>query len=708
MRFRPQISHKLLALGLGGVVSTAAVLLGVGAWQSGSFADNTGAQVTKLNTEDLDQSTATVTRLVGSVGDEVQSDVDGSMQAAAGVLAQRGGLKLQDRTVTWTATNQVSQAKSSVTLPRVSVDGKWLGQNADMKKETLLVDDVRSLVGGRVTVFQRMNDAGDLIRVATNVPTATGGRAIGTYIPAVAADGTATPVAAAIKAGKPFRGVAQVVGVWYITAYDPIKDSSGKVIGALFVGVPQAEALESLTDSISASTIRQNGWVTVYSTAKADAGRIIASSIDDAAGRTDLAATDADGTKYVEEIIAQASQLADGTTWRTTYQLPGAAGAAAGDTTTTVAYYAPYSWAIAVGGYDADAAGAVNAVRDGRKDMLTAFLLAALLLAIAGGLFAIWQARRISARLGVLTGALSRLAGRDLTVTVPPSGADEIGRAGTALNSAVAELRGVIVEVTGASHEVSRSAAQVATTGGELTASARDASGQADAASAAAVGITHVVQTVAAGAEEMGASIGEISGNAQEAARAGRDGVGLTTTATGVIAELRVSTTKIADVVRLIASIAEQTNLLALNATIEAARAGDLGKGFAVVAGEVKELAQETARATDDVTARVAAIEGDTARAVEAINAITATIAQVNDYQTAIAAAVEEQAATTAEMARNISEVAAGSQDIASGITAVSSAVDSTRSAVAVSHTAAAELDATARRMTELVDRFTV
>jgi len=708
MRFRPQISHKLLALGLGGVVSTAAVLLGVGAWQSDSFADSTSHQVTHLNAEDLDQSTAGITRLVDSVGDEVQNGVNGDMRAAAGLLAQRGGVRLQDRTVTWTAVNQLTQAKRSVTLPRVSVDGKWLGQNADMKKSTSFVDDVRSLTGSRVTVFQRMNEAGDLLRVATNVPNKTGGRAIGTYIPALTTDGSPNAVAAAIKAGKAYRGVALVVDTWNITAYDPIKDSSGRVIGALFVGVPQADALQSLTDAISASSVRENGWVTVYSTAKADAGRIIASSVDGAAGRTDLAATDANGTKYVEQIVAQAPQLTDGKTWRTTYQLPGAAGEPAGATTTTVAYYAPYSWAIAVGGYDADTAGAINAVRDGRQDMLTAFLLAALLLAVAGGLFAVWQARRISGRLGVLTGALSRLAGRDLTVSVPPSGADEIGRAGTALNSAVAELRGVIVEVTGASHEVARSAAQVATTGGELTASAQDASGQADAASAAAVGITHVVQTVAAGAEEMGASIGEISGNAQEAARAGRDGVGLTTTATGVIDELRVSTTKIADVVRLIASIAEQTNLLALNATIEAARAGDLGKGFAVVAGEVKELAQETARATDDVTARVAAIEGDTSRAVEAINAITATIAQVNDYQTAIAAAVEEQAATTAEMARNISEVAAGSQDIATGITAVSSAVDGTRSAVAVSHTAAGELDATARRMTELVDRFTV
>ncbi|WP_199513773.1 methyl-accepting chemotaxis protein [Nucisporomicrobium flavum] len=705
---RLQIGHKLLALGLGGVLSTAAVLSGVGAWQSDAFADRTQAQVEKLTTEDLNRTTDEVTRLVGSVGDEIQSGVNGDMTAANQLLAQRGGVEFADRTAAWTATNQFTQDKQTVTLPRMTVAGQWLGQNLDLRKPTPFVDDVVSLLGGTVTVFQRMNDAGDLLRVGTNVKTTGNRRAIGTFIPAVGADGAPNAVATAIKAGKPYRGVALVVGSWYITAYDPIKDSAGRVVGALYVGVQQSEALKELTDAISGSKVRDNGWVTVYSTNKADAGRIIASSIPGAAGRTDLGATDADGTKYVEQIVGQASKLTGGATWRAAYRLPGAAGAPAGDTTVTVASYPQYSWAIAVGGYDGDTAGAVDAVQDGRRAMLIAFLLAALLLAVAGGLFAAWQARKISRRLKALTAGLSRLAKRDLTVSVPADGHDEIGRAGAALTTAVAELRQVMVEVTGASREVSRSADQVAATGAELTASAAAAAEQAGSATRAADEISTVVQTVAAGAEEMGASIGEISGNAQDAAQAGRDGVGLTATASGVIDELRASTGQIADVVRLIASIAEQTNLLALNATIEAARAGDMGKGFAVVAGEVKDLAQETAKATEDVTARVSAIEGDTARAVDAITAITATIARVNDYQNAIAAAVEEQAATTAEMSRNIVEVATGSREIAGDIGAVSGAVESTRAAVTVSHEAAGELDATARRLTELVDRFTV
>jgi methyl-accepting chemotaxis protein len=173
------------------------------------------------------------------------------------------------------------------------------------------------------------------------------------------------------------------------------------------------------------------------------------------------------------------------------------------------------------------------------------------------------------------------------------------------------------------------------------------------------------------------------------------------------VAKLGDSSAEIGNVVKVITSIAEQTNLLALNATIEAARAGEAGKGFAVVANEVKELAQETAKATEDIARRVQAIQGDTTAAVAAIEEISSIVAQISDRQTTIASAVEEQTATTQEMSRSVTEAADGTGQIATNISGVSGAAEATTQALGQTRTAVDELSRMAADLRTTVGRFT-
>jgi methyl-accepting chemotaxis protein len=214
------------------------------------------------------------------------------------------------------------------------------------------------------------------------------------------------------------------------------------------------------------------------------------------------------------------------------------------------------------------------------------------------------------------------------------------------------------------------------------------------------------IQTVAAGSEEMGASIREISHSASQAASVAARAVNVTAVTSTVMAKLGESSTEIGNVIKVITSIAAQTNLLALNATIEAARAGEMGKGFAVVASEVKDLAQETARATEDIGQRVAAIQADTGGAVTAIEEISEIIGRISEFQTTIASAVEEQTVTTNEMSRNVTEAADAGGRVAHTISEVATSVQLTTVGVAEATRAAGQLSEMSADLQVIVNRF--
>ncbi len=340
----------------------------------------------------------------------------------------------------------------------------------------------------------------------------------------------------------------------------------------------------------------------------------------------------------------------------------------------------------------------------GRRTMLLV-LVAGLLLAAALA----WYISRLTTRpLARVNEVLRAVAEGDLTRVAEVDSRDEVGVMAGHLNTAVGSMRTAVQTLARSAQAVGASSEQLTGVSTSIAASAEQASAQSSVVSAAAEQVSRNVQTVATGAEEMGASIREIAQNAAEAARVAGSAVEVAQRTNDTVSKLGESSVGIGNVVKVITSIAEQTNLLALNATIEAARAGEAGKGFAVVANEVKELAQETAKATEDISRRIEAIQTDTSGAVEAIGRIGTVICQINDYQTTIASAVEEQTATTNEMSRSVAEAAQGSTEIAANIVGVAQATATTTSGVADSTRAATELAALSGELTTLVSTFRV
>ena len=680
------IQAKIMTLVLGAVLVTSAALLSTVGWSANNLRTELQDQVKIMADSSTTDVLQSMYKLCVNSELHTRQRLEHSTGVAREEMNKAGNITFGSK-IAWKAINQFDHTAHSVELPKMLCGAQWLGLNSDPGKCSPLVDAVKHYTTDCCTIFQRMNDDGDMLRVCTNVITATGTRAIGTYIPRVHPDKTEDAVVASVLQGKPFFGRSWVVNKWYETCYEPIWDSDKKqkVVGMLFVGVAQDDTSRDARNTFLATKVGKSGYVFVLQGSGNDRGKYVVSKDGERDGENVWEQKDNTGRPFVQSLVTNALQVDPNQVHQERYEWKNPGEAAARTKVSSVMYYKPWDWVVGVCAYEDDYGDLLGPAERSIGAGTRVALACAALLAIVGGVVAVCAARTLSRPIHTVVGILGKIATGDLREDIPQtlcSRGDEIGQLARSMREMVQGLRRLVSSLTTNTGLLGQCSVSLSTTARQLAAGAEETTNQSNTVAAAAEEMSTNMNSVAASTEQMSAnvrvvasaveeltsSITEVARSAEQAASVAGTAAGLAGDGNAKIGELGTAATEIGKVIEVIQDIAEQTSLLALNATIEAARAGDAGKGFAVVATEVKELAKQTAAATEDIRRRIEGIQSSTGQAVRSIGEITEVIKKVNEVSRTIASAVEEQSITTREIAKNVAETSTAAQTVARGV----------------------------------------
>ncbi len=527
--------------------------------------------------------------------------------------------------------------------------------------------------GGTIaTVFARTGD--DFVRVTTSLKKENGERAIGTLLD------RAHPSYKALMAGQPFRGLAWLFGVPYMSKYEPVRDASGKVIGALYVGVDVRSELALLKDKIRAHGIGQSGgYFVIDGKPGADQGKVLIDRNTAREGKNLLDAKDADGLAWVREMI----EGKDGTLRHT---LADTDGGATRERFTVFTQYPDWKLVIAGTAYvdelEADLVSARN------RFLLLGLALGALL---AGGLY--WMLRRaVSTPLAEVVNVAQRVAAGDLTHRLPATRRDEIGQLMRAVNGVGDGLTGIVDKVRASASTIASSTGQIAAGNADLSARTE---AQAGSLERTASSIEELAATVRQNADSAQHAHDMVQ-SASEAANAGGQTV---ERLVGTMSGIHATAQKIADITGIIDGIAFQTNILALNAAVEAARAGEQGRGFAVVAGEVRSLAQRSAAAAKEIKELIN-------RSVEEVQAGNEAARGAGDAMQDIVTRVERIAGLMGEISHASREQSQGIEEVNRAVTSMDEVTQQNAALVEEAAAAAESLRQQAQELRGAVDVF--
>jgi len=432
MRFRT----KILVLCTSGILLTALVIVGVILQQRDKLDADVTVEMDGLSRSECGKIAKDVYLMLQVQQEVLKKKLKANLAVATDQLERAGGVSFSTDTVHWDATNQFTQQGEAVELPKLLIGGEWAGQNRDGQKPSPVVDRVQTLLGDTCTIFQKMNDRGDMLRVCTNVKTKDGSRAIGTYIPAVNPDGKPNPVIESAKQNKTFVGRAFVVDAWYMAAYQPIVDANKNLVGLLYVGVKQEDVPE-LRKGIMDIVVGKTGYVYILGGSGEERGRYIISHQGKRDGENIWDAKDADGNLFIQSVIAKAKNTRNGACDFERYPWRNQGETAARYKIAAVTYFEPWDWVIGVGAYEDDYYDARNRVAASIQSMVHWSIAGGgIALVLFGGL-AFVVSSRLARPLHQTVATMEAVAGGDYSQRLKIRSKDEFGRMAVAVNKAV-------------------------------------------------------------------------------------------------------------------------------------------------------------------------------------------------------------------------------------------------------------------------------
>ena len=732
------VKRKVLALAIGAASLPLVVMLGLTIQFQRNAARQAEFELHDMAQRNLEQAARDVYALCETSDALIQERMALNLRIARQVL-DRVRLQEEAGSTAWDAINQETQQTRQITLPRLLAAGAWLGQNPSAAPLTVIVNEIKRATGVDATILQRMNEQGDMLRVATTVGGAGGERVIGSYIPAIQADGTPNPIITSILKHTRYIGHAQVLGAPYVAAYEPIEDARGRVFSMLFVG-ERLRNVESVRQAIMKIVTGKSGHIVVIGAKGNQRGRYVISFQGKRDGEDLNDVQDTNGKYFVREMVENALTLPKGQAFGAEYPWRDSPSEPPRKKLAALIYFEPWDWLIDAGTYEDEYFAAARNVVSATYGLLAKLAIAgtaALALAIS---FAVFLSSRLANPIGVTAGVAQRIASGNLMDAKQELAAFRNGAGNShgrlpllgdhdETSDLLAAFRTMTDNLDALIGQVQRSGIQVNSSSTEIAASARELEGTVAEQASSLREVAATSKEISATSTQLSTTMTGVSEAVAEASAQAKAGHGdlnrmreamqqllkATASVSARLGAISDRAGKISSVVTTINKISDQTGMLALNAAIEAEKAGEYGKGFSVVAREIGRLSDQTAAATEEIEAVIREMQSSVSggvmemdrfsdevrRRVEEVETVARQLGLIIDQ----AQALGPQFETVNSGMRAQTE---GAQQISQVIAQIAEAADRTRASVQEFKQAAAQLYSAVQALQSEVTRFKI